>query len=172
MRPETMRPVGRARTSRILVVAVVLLLGAGACSSTGLPLASSGSSANLVGATDTDLSHWTQLEGDHGLERFVFRLFDDQFTPVQGFPVTMNGCAIRQLRVRWRSTDTEVLSGYTDYLDPGMKVTVLEQRELSMSGTMALNGCEQPIFASPEPSAIQNILIEVRTYAPAVGDIP
>src|SRR5437762_3265708 len=59
------------------------------------------SAPDLLGTTDPDPSHWA-ASGFEKPQRFQVRLFDAKPTLVKDFPVTMNGCDTRQLRVAWR----------------------------------------------------------------------
>ena len=130
-----------------------------------------GAAAPLTGQTDTDPSHWAP-SGSEAPQRIQQRIFgEDPPTLVAGFPVTMNGCNLRQLRVKWRSVDGPVTAGIADYADattPPPDVRRLQPPALQ--GAMTLNGCEQPAFRAPtQPSGanLANVVVEVTVYEPA-----
>jgi hypothetical protein len=82
---------------------------------------------------------------------------------VNGFPVTMNGCVSRQLRVKWRSVDSPVAVGIADYADATTPPPEITEEQLpTLQGAMTLNGCEQPAYRGSA-----NIVVEVTVYEPA-----
>jgi hypothetical protein len=120
-------------------------------------------SAALVGQTDTNPAHWAPATYERP-QRIQQRIHgDDPPTLVNDFPVTMNGCDTRQLRVKWRSVDSPVAAGIADYADattPPPEVT--QQQPPTLQGTMTLGGCEQPAYRGSA-----NIVVEVTVYEPA-----
>ena len=75
----------------------------------------------LISMTDTDPTHLTSssYESSDAVSSCGFSVTS---ADVDGFPVAMNGCATRQLRVSWRSLGDSLIAGYTTFLDPGMAV--------------------------------------------------
>jgi hypothetical protein len=125
----------------------------------------------LIGQTDTNLAHWAP-SGYEQPQRIQQRIFGaEPPTLVADFPVTMNGCNLRQLRVKWRSVDSPVAARITDYSGPSTPPPeVRQQQPPALQGTMTLNGCEQPAFRTyPQPSGanLANIVVEVAAYEPA-----
>ena len=135
------------------------------------PGGASPSSSGLVGQTDTDPAHWAPSGHEQPL-RIQQRIFGaDPPTLVGDFPVTMNGCNLRQLRVKWRSVDSPVAAGIADYTDPTTPpAEIRQQQPPATQGTMTLGGCEQPDFRTyPQPSGsnLANVVVEVTVYEPA-----
>lgn len=127
--------------------------------------------AALVGQTDTNPAHWAP-SGYEKPQRIQQRIFGaDPPTLVAGFPVTMNGCGTRQLRVKWRSVDSPVAAGITDSSDPtSPPPQVRKQQPPVLQGTMTLSGCEQPAFRTytqPDGANLANVVVEVTVYEPA-----
>jgi hypothetical protein len=128
-------------------------------------------SATLMGQTDANPAHWAP-SGYEKPQRIQQRIFGaDPPTLVAGFPVTMNGCNTRQLRVKWRSVDSPVAAGITDYSDPTTPPpTVRRQQPPALQGTMTVGGCEQPAYRTytqPGGANLANVVVEVTVYEPA-----
>lgn len=129
----------------------------------------------LVGLTDTDPSHW--IASDHeATQTFQLRVFDSAtWETIFEFPVTMNGCDQRQLRVRWRSLSSSVRPAIGSYWPPDLEASSGPLRpdvvgDPATEGSMVMNGCEQPAFQLlPEPGTIANVAVEVAVYQPGVG---
>jgi hypothetical protein len=125
----------------------------------------------VIGQTDINPAHWV-VSAYEKPQRIQQRIYgDDPPTLVSGFPTTMNGCATRQLRVRWRSVDSPVAAGITDYSDPTTPPPQVRQQQApALEGSMTLNGCEQPAFRTstqPSGSNLANIVVEVTIFEPA-----
>lgn len=128
-------------------------------------------SAALVGLTDTNPAHWAPSTYEQP-QRIQQRIYgDDPPTLVSNFPVTMNGCNTRQLRVKWRSVDSPVAAGIADYADTTTPPpNVRRQQPPTLNGTMTLGGCEQPAFRTftqPGGANLANIVVEVAVFDPA-----
>jgi hypothetical protein len=98
-------------------------------------------------------------------------VFDDGWVHVSDFPVTMNGCDTRQLRVTWRSISEPVRAGVSYFRDPWDETPIVPDQvgDASQSGTLLLGGCEQPAFSAAPGDGISDIAVEVSVYYPAVG---
>jgi hypothetical protein len=124
-------------------------------------------SPDLMGGTDPDPTHWAPSQ-QQASQRIQVRLFDSEPAVVPDFPLTMNGCGTRQLRVAWRVIGAPIVAGIAPYLIRGEPV-VLEQSlaDTRTSGTMWLSGCEQPAFIGP--GNIDDMVVEVTVFELAVG---
>lgn len=119
-----------------------------------------------MGVTDPDPTHWTP-SGFEQPQRFQVRLFDAAPTLVTDFPVTMNGCDTRQMRVRWRTLHTPIVAGIAPFTDRGRAVVIgTRTPDVRDSGTMWLGSCEQPAFVGP--GDIEDLVVEVTVFEPAV----
>ena len=125
--------------------------------------------SSLVGLTDDDPSHWAP-SGFEADQTFQLRVFSvDSWELVDGFPVTMNGCDTRQLRVHWRALSSSIRPAIASYWPDALgPVTPDQIGDPATEGTMILNSCEQPAFQLlPSPGTLANLTLEVSVFDPA-----
>lgn len=100
------------------------------------------------------------------LQQITLRIIaGDTIATIPGFPVTMNGCAVRQLTVRWRAIDGDIAVGTTWAYVPGVDATPTRETvkpTIQKAGLLILDGCGQPAFfaATAQAGHITNLAIE------------
>ena len=99
------------------------------------------------------------------------RVFGDQWTTIDSFPIAMNGCGTRQFRIAWRSIGRPVIEAFAFFHAIGSQLVIDERAPMPLpSGSMWLSGCEEPVFISDDDQ-IADLVVELKVYEPAVGAV-
>jgi hypothetical protein len=105
------------------------------------------------------------------LVRETIRVSGTAATVIEGYPVTMNGCAGSMATVRWRSLGGKVTAGVTSFLDPGMTPASMgiDDATTATAGLLIIpDGCSQPCFAgSGDENELTDIVLEIQTWGAA-----
>jgi hypothetical protein len=95
------------------------------------------------------------------------RIFDGTPTPIDGFPVTMNGCSQGRSTTRWRSLSGPVTAGITSFADhpDNIDPTIIRARTTAQAGLVATdNQCDQPVFLTEKSAGPTDVVIEYQDW--------
>jgi len=101
--------------------------------------------------------------------RLTLRLFDDQPTVIDNFPVTMNGCGQGLSTTRWRSLAAEVEAAVTsspaDPSNPDPDPTDIRDVTVGRAGLVRTeHQCDQPVFTAKGANGIVDVVIEYQAW--------
>ena len=105
------------------------------------------------------------------------RAFDGGTTLIANFPVTMNGCNLRFVTVRWSALNTglPVVIGRGDVntVDGATPIGDLSPAAPAEAGFFSGNGCQQPAFSAvgtaADGSNLTDIVVEYQLWDATIG---
>lgn len=101
--------------------------------------------------------------------RLTLRLFDDQPTVIDDFPVTMNGCLQGLSTTRWRSLAADVEAAVTSYpadpSNPDPDPSDIRDATVGRAGLVRTeHQCDQPVFTARGTSGILDVVVEYQAW--------